>query len=116
MPTNFDKDMENELEEDSDNNSDDDSEEEVDDADMEDSKEDEETVKKISELNQTLFDNPYDYSAHIELVNLLRKTDNFTQLRSARKAFSEKYPMTGDLWIQWIEDEIKVISSDEEKA
>ena len=110
MPTNFDKDMETELEEDSDVDS------EEDDADIEDSKEDEETVKKISELNQTLFDNPYDYSAHLELVNLLRKTDNFTQLRSARKAFSEKYPLTGDLWIQWIEDEIKVISSDEEKA
>ena len=116
MPlTNLDKDMETELEEDSDN-SEDDSEDEGDDADMEETKENEERIKKISELNQTLFDNPYDYSAHIELVNLLRKTDNFTQLRSARKAFSEKYPLTGDLWIQWIEDETKVISSEEEKT
>ena len=112
--TNLDKDMEAELKEDSDNTSEDDSEEEGEDSDME--KENEERSKKISDLNQTLFDNPYDYSAHLELVNLLRKTDNFTQLRCARKAFSEKYPLTGELWIQWIEDEIKVMSSEEEKT
>ena len=116
MPlTYLEKDMDTELEEeeeDSDNSGDD---SEGDDVEMEGTKEDEETQQRISQLNQTLFDNPYDYSAHLELVTLLRKTDNFAQLRSARKAFSEKYPLTGELWISWVEDEIKVISSEEEK-
>lgn len=93
--------------------------EDEDDDDMEDSdeeeKEDPELLKQISQYKEELLSNPYNYNAHLQLVTLLRKSDNFDQLRNARKAFSEHYPLTGELWIDWINDELKIASTDEEK-
>ena len=82
------------------------------DDDMEkDEEEDPEVLKKISEFEAEISYNPYNYSAHLELVTLLRKTEDFEKLRNARNKFSEYYPLTGELWIEWISDEQKIASS-----
>jgi len=80
-----------------------------------DEEEDPEVLKKISEFEAEISYNPYNYSAHLELVTLLRKTEDFEKLRNARNKFSEYYPLTGELWIEWISDEQKIASSDEDK-
>jgi len=97
------KDSDDELESDSDN----DEGEELD--------EDPELQKKIIDLETEIQNNPYNYSAYIELVTLLRKTDDFEKLRSCRKKFSEFYPLTGELWLEWISDEQKIASTEEDK-
>jgi len=86
------------------------------DDDMEkDEEEDPEVLKKISEFEAEISYNPYNYSAHLELVTLLRKTEDFEKLRNARIKFSEFYPLTGELWMEWISDEQKIASSEEDK-
>jgi len=80
-----------------------------------DEEEDPEVLKKISEFETEISYNPYNYSAYLELVTLLRKTEDFGKLRNARSKFSEFYPLTGELWMEWISDEQKIASSEEDK-
>jgi len=81
----------------------------------EDADADPEVMKKISEFESEISNNPYNYSAHLELVTLLRKTEDFEKLRNARNLFSQHYPLTGELWIEWITDELKIATSEDEK-
>ena len=114
--TNLDADMDAELEEmEKDENSSGKEDDSDDDMDDDEDKEDPELLKQIEGYKDELLINPYNYNAHLELVTLLRKTDHFDQLRSARQSFCEFYPLTPELWIDWINDELKVASTDEEK-
>ena len=72
-------------------------------------------LKEISGYQAEISQNPYNYSAHLSLVTLLRKTEYFDKLREARKSFSEFYPLTPQLWVEWVNDEQKIASSEEEK-
>jgi len=104
------------MEEDEESDSEGSNEEEDNDEDME--EEDEvspETLKKISEFEEELAHNPYNYNAHLELVGLLKSTGDFLKLRAARTAFSSQYPLTSELWDDWVNDEAKIAVSEEEK-
>jgi len=77
--------------------------------------EDPELLKKITDFEEEIAINPYNYNAHLEMVTLLRKTEDFEKLRLARNKFSMFYPLTSDLWIEWVVDEQKIATSEEEK-
>ena len=112
----LDADMDAELEElEKDNEDSDDDMSDDDDEEDEEEKEDPEVLKQISSYQEELLSNPYNYNAHLQLVTLLRKTDNFNELRAARKSFSEHYPLTAELYIDWVNDELKIASTEEEK-
>ena len=87
----------------------------MDDDDEEEDTEDPEVLKQISGFQEEISQNPYNYDAHLNLVKLLRKTEHFDKLREARKSFSQFYPLTSALWIDWINDEQKIASSEEDK-
>ena len=109
--TNLDKDMEEEMEgvDDSDGSGED-----------EDSGEEDslspETLAKISELEQALESNPYNYANHEELVKLLKTGEDFDRLRKARENWSKVFPLTGQLWLEWVADEQKIAATEEEKS
>ena len=112
----FEKSMDQEMDEmegDESNDSGDDAS----DDDMEENEEevDPEIQEKISSCDEELVNNPYNYNAHCELVELLKKTTDFDRLRKAREVFSEMYPLTGKLWTDWIQDEEKIAATDEDK-
>ena len=92
-----------------------DSDEDIDDEDEDEDNVDPEVLKKISGYQEEVTQNPYNYSAHLSLIELLRNTEDFLRLREARQTFSEFYPLTPELWLQWINDERKIASSEEEK-
>jgi len=46
---------------------------------------------------------------------VLHRTNDLDQLRMARKRLNEKYPLSADLWLDWIKDEIQIATTDEEK-
>jgi len=105
-----------ELEEDEDlKDSDDEMESGSDNDEGEDFEEDPELKKKITDFETEIQNNPYNYSAYMELVTLLRKTDDFEKLRSCREKFNEFYPLTAELWLEWISDEQKIASTEEDK-
>lgn len=104
-----------ELEGDEDMEDSDDDKDSGSDEDLEEEEEDPELLKKITGFEEEIAANPYNYAAHLELVTLLRKTEDFEKLRAARNKFSEFYPLTGELWTEWVSDEQKIATSDEEK-
>ena len=38
------------------------------------------------------------------------------RLRKAREKWSQVFPLTGQLWLEWVADEQKITATEEEKA
>ncbi|XP_023217913.1 squamous cell carcinoma antigen recognized by T-cells 3-like [Centruroides sculpturatus] len=70
---------------------------------------------RINELKQKVSENPYLYDPHIELIRLLRKSGDLFQLREARENANKIFPLSPELWLEWLTDEAKIASSEEEK-
>jgi len=45
----------------------------------------------------------------------LKKVGDLEKLRGTREKFSEMYPLSEQIWLDWLRDEIKVACTDEEK-
>jgi len=105
--TNLDREMEEEMEGVEDSEEEDDSGEE----DLS-----PESLARISELEQALATNPYNYANHEELVKLLKGGEDFDRLRTARENWSKVFPLTGQLWLDWVSDEQKIAATEEEKS
>ncbi|XP_025423964.1 squamous cell carcinoma antigen recognized by T-cells 3-like [Sipha flava] len=71
--------------------------------------------EKIEVLEDAVKNSPSDYQAHVELIKTLRSIHDLDKLRIARERLNEKYPLSADLWIDWIKDEISIATTDEEK-
>jgi regulator of sigma D len=96
----------NEGEDDDDDTSSDTSEEEIDDSKQE---------AELTALRDIVQSNPYNYQAHIDYITLARQYTNLDHLRFARQTMSEFYPLTPQLWLDWIRDEkLLLIANTEE--
>ncbi|XP_071479230.1 squamous cell carcinoma antigen recognized by T-cells 3-like [Diadema antillarum] len=83
--------------------------------DSSDSSGDESEEIEISHLLEEVNTNPYQYDAHLKLITLLRQTGELEKLRQARQNMSELFPLTGELWMQWIQDELKLLGEGDER-
>ncbi|XP_043924344.1 squamous cell carcinoma antigen recognized by T-cells 3 isoform X2 [Protopterus annectens] len=90
------------------------SEEEEDSSD-EDEKENE---AEIQRLEEQLSINAYDYNCHVDLIKLLRHEGELIKLRRACQKMSELFPLSEEIWLDWLRDEIRMASeeSDREKV
>ncbi|XP_048582482.1 squamous cell carcinoma antigen recognized by T-cells 3 [Nematostella vectensis] len=61
---------------------------------------------EIHQLELQLETNPYNYQSHIQLINLLSSSGDLERLRQARENMSKSFPLTEELWLSWIEDEL----------
>ncbi|XP_063971619.1 squamous cell carcinoma antigen recognized by T-cells 3-like isoform X1 [Lytechinus pictus] len=86
------------------------SEDSSDDSDDEDA-DDQEIIQLLDEVNS----NPYQYDAHLKLITILRQAGELEKLRKARQNMSELFPLTGELWMQWIQDELKLMESGDDR-
>ncbi|XP_038646289.1 squamous cell carcinoma antigen recognized by T-cells 3 [Scyliorhinus canicula] len=76
---------------------------------MEDSSEDDqENEAEIQRLEEQLSISVYDYNCHVDLIKLLRQEGELEKLRSARQKMSELFPLTEELWLDWLKDEIRM--------
>ncbi|XP_077511193.1 RNA-binding protein 4F [Amblyomma americanum] len=76
---------------------------------------DAEEEKQIGELQEKVTANPYHYDSHIALIAYLRDTGNLEKLRDAREAMAKVFPLTPELWLEWIKDESRLCESNEDK-
>ncbi len=83
----------------------------------EDALEDEEDRKeaKVKELDEILAADPTNYQAHLDRVSALRALGELERLRSAREDFAKVYPLSPELWLEWLEDEKSLANKEEEK-
>lgn len=71
---------------------------------------------EVKSLEASLSTNLYDYSSHVALINKLHMMGELDRLRVARNNMSNIYPLSPELWLVWINDEIKLATTDEQKA
>ncbi|XP_069769074.1 squamous cell carcinoma antigen recognized by T-cells 3 [Narcine bancroftii] len=76
---------------------------------MEDSSEDEqENEAEIQRLEEQLSISAFDYNCHVDLIKLLRQEGELVKLQCARQKMSELFPLTEELWLDWLKDEIRM--------
>ncbi|XP_069565465.1 squamous cell carcinoma antigen recognized by T-cells 3 [Brachyistius frenatus] len=74
-----------------------------------DSSEDEkENEAEIQRLEEQLSINAFDYNCHVDLIKLLKQEGEFIRLRKARQKMSELFPLTEEIWLDWLKDEIRL--------
>ncbi|KAM3868135.1 squamous cell carcinoma antigen recognized by T-cells 3 [Diretmus argenteus] len=74
-----------------------------------DSSEDEkENEAEIQRLEEQLSINAFDYNCHVDLIKLLRQEGELFRLRRARQKMSELFPLTEEIWLDWLKDEIRL--------
>ncbi|KAM0734267.1 Squamous cell carcinoma antigen recognized by T-cells 3 [Formica fusca] len=105
--------MRDEMEEEADDKIDDSGSDNDDDDDDDDEAIDEAEVKSLQAF---LTENPYDYATHVALINKLHKMGELDRLRTARDNMSNMYPLSPELWLSCIRDEIKLAVTPEQKA
>ncbi|XP_076344868.1 spliceosome associated factor 3, U4/U6 recycling protein-like isoform X2 [Tachypleus tridentatus] len=69
----------------------------------------------INRLNSEIETNPFNYDPHVQRINSLRKAGDLDKLRHAREKMSEIFPLTADLWMDWLTDESKLAISEAER-
>ncbi|KAK9880440.1 hypothetical protein WA026_011687 [Henosepilachna vigintioctopunctata] len=70
---------------------------------------------RIKELESKLTKNKNVYDSHVELIDSYVKLNDLKSLQNAFRRFHECFPLTPELWLQWIEIEKKLATSDKEK-
>ncbi|KAL4424967.1 hypothetical protein ABPG77_002852 [Micractinium sp. CCAP 211/92] len=75
-----------------------------------------EDTKLLMRLEQTLQDNPNLYDSHVQYIEVLRRCKMGARLREARQAMHAAFPLTEQLWFDWLSDEIEVISDADDVA
>ncbi|XP_066116414.1 squamous cell carcinoma antigen recognized by T-cells 3 isoform X1 [Saccopteryx bilineata] len=80
--------------------------------------EEEKNQLEIERLEEQLSINVYDYNCHVDLIRLLRLEGELTKVRLARQKMSEIFPLTEELWLEWLHDEISMAldSQDRERV
>lgn len=71
---------------------------------------------EVKSLQTALTENPYDYATHVALINKLRTMGELDRLRVARNNMSNVYPLSPELWLSWIRDEIMLATTTEQKV
>ncbi|KAF9946278.1 Splicing factor [Mortierella alpina] len=74
-----------------------------------------ELLEAVATLKSALHDNPNQYEQHTQLITLLKSADMLEELRAAREAMNAAFPLSEELWMEWIEDESNMAASEEEK-
>ncbi|KAI8782889.1 squamous cell carcinoma antigen recognized by T-cells 3-like isoform X3 [Biomphalaria glabrata] len=77
--------------------------------------EESELHSKIDTLSTQISQNPFIYDNHIEKIKLLKQLGDLYRLRDARADMSKHFPLTEELWLDWLRDEIPLISEDKDK-
>ncbi|XP_077377625.1 spliceosome associated factor 3, U4/U6 recycling protein [Festucalex cinctus] len=77
-----------------------------DDEEDETSEDEKENEAEIQRLEEQLSINAFDYNCHVDLIKLLKHDGELPRLRKARQKMSELFPLTEEIWLDWLKDEI----------
>lgn len=65
----------------------------------------EQDMAAMQSLEEALKANPYGYQNHVQYITLLRKAKLRERLKAARRTMQEVFPLTEQLWVEWLDDE-----------
>lgn len=81
----------------------------------EEDKEEQQLIQRAEQLERDILSNKYLYDAHVELISIYKQLADLTSLREAFQRFHECFPLTPQLWLDWIEIERNLAQSEAEK-
>ncbi|KAL7647983.1 UNVERIFIED_CONTAM: hypothetical protein RMT77_001599 [Armadillidium vulgare] len=84
-------------------------------SDESDTQDDEKELENISYYKAQINENPLHYDSYIGLITSYRKIGELEELRKSREAMNKIYPLSPDLWMDWVSDEQKICTSKEER-
>ncbi|KAH3887201.1 squamous cell carcinoma antigen recognized by T-cells 3-like [Dreissena polymorpha] len=70
---------------------------------------------KITDLKNQLLENPYHYDSHVECIKCARELGDLEVLRKARQGMCSLFPLSEDLWLPWLQDEVGLVSDDKSR-
>ncbi|KOM49302.1 hypothetical protein LR48_Vigan08g012900 [Vigna angularis] len=70
----------------------------------------------LESLQTELAANPSNYDGHLQYIKLLRRTGDVDKLIRAREAMSELFPLSPEMWHQWIKDELSLSTASRPEA
>lgn len=70
---------------------------------------------RIQQLELQVASSPYHYDSHVELIKLLRESGDLDRVRDAREGMSKNFPLTEELWLEWLKDEMPLASIPEQR-
>ncbi|KAG2446465.1 hypothetical protein HYH02_008457 [Chlamydomonas schloesseri] len=77
---------------------------------------DADTAAKLMELEHELQTSPT-YEKHLEYITLLRSTPGLrTRLHDAHEALAAKFPLSEELWLAWVNDELAAVNGPDDVA
>ncbi|KAK7172807.1 hypothetical protein R3I93_002818 [Phoxinus phoxinus] len=79
------------------------------------SEDERENEAEIQRLEEQLSINAFDYNCHVDLIKLLRQEGKLHRLRKARQKMSELFPLTEEIWLDWLKDEIRLTEDESER-
>uniref|UniRef100_A0A8P4KHF6 Spliceosome associated factor 3, U4/U6 recycling protein n=1 Tax=Dicentrarchus labrax TaxID=13489 RepID=A0A8P4KHF6_DICLA len=65
-------------------------------------------ARELAICSYTLSINAFDYNCHVDLIKLLKQEGELLRLRKARQKMSELFPLTEEIWLDWLKDEIRL--------
>lgn len=72
--------------------------------------------RQLQTLEANIYENSSYYQAYIDIINLTKSNMDFDKLRAYRQKMIEVFPMDKRLWLDWLKDEQKLITNDEERS
>ncbi|KAM6943823.1 squamous cell carcinoma antigen recognized by T-cells 3 [Lycodopsis pacificus] len=72
------------------------------------SEDEKENEAEIQRLEEQLSINAFDYNCHLDLIKLLKQEGELLRLRKAREKMGELFPLTEEIWLDWLKDEIRL--------
>ncbi|TPX48551.1 hypothetical protein SeLEV6574_g01964 [Synchytrium endobioticum] len=73
------------------------------------------SVDGMVEAVTELASNPYQYELHLKYIKTCKALSLLDELHAAREAFATTYPLSEDIWLEWLRDERLLASTIEEK-
>ncbi|KAK7072870.1 hypothetical protein SK128_011164 [Halocaridina rubra] len=85
------------------------------DNDLEEDKKEEELRSQVIQLKKQIAENYLFYDGHVNLIAALRELKELEEARNAREAMSKVYPLSPELWLEWLRDEQNICATKEER-
>lgn len=71
------------------------------------------TDVEIAALEKQIESTPPDYSLHLKLIEICRSSGELEKLQKCRQNMRNSFPLTPNLWLDWIKDEISTLQNDD---
>ncbi|XP_046840830.1 squamous cell carcinoma antigen recognized by T-cells 3-like [Xenia sp. Carnegie-2017] len=71
---------------------------------------------QVTELREFLENSPFHYESHLKLIQALREIGDLDKTRQARETMSRMFPLTPEIWLEWIKDEMPLSCITEQKT